>query len=251
MSQNNPCVLLPGSCIVSPKVKKRAFVASTTSVVIEREVWQLTDSGYEGWTIPLILAKPLNKVACLCVCASGQGWLHVSWSFLWWGSSVVSRMDGDAVIQLFVSFLLFPDLTQWNPWPAVCSVPFICTMKSHTAASLRPHIYCNPSHSLSAPSHLQYLVLHLFTPFTPSSHSASEVFFGRTDGRIGGSYQKVIYKEYTDNTFTTIKPPTPDSEHLGILGKASFFLPTSWLDRNRILPLLCLIYWYTGVLSFT
>lgn len=48
--------------------------------------------------------------------------------------------------------------------------------------------------------------------------SASEVFFGRDGGRIGGDYLKVIYEEYTDNTFTTGKPPTPDSQHLGILG---------------------------------
>lgn len=47
---------------------------------------------------------------------------------------------------------------------------------------------------------------------------ASEVFFGRDGGRIGGSYQKVIYTEYTDSTFTTTKPPTPDSQHLGLLG---------------------------------
>ncbi|XP_029957075.1 hephaestin-like protein 1 [Salarias fasciatus] len=43
----------------------------------------------------------------------------------------------------------------------------------------------------------------------------SEAFFGRGEGRIGGSYFKVIYKEYTDDTFTTQKPR---SEHLGILG---------------------------------
>ncbi|KAM9348630.1 ferroxidase HEPHL1 [Symphorus nematophorus] len=48
--------------------------------------------------------------------------------------------------------------------------------------------------------------------------SAPEVFFGRDGGRIGGRYLKVIYKEYTDNTFTTAKPPTPDSQHLGLLG---------------------------------
>lgn len=46
----------------------------------------------------------------------------------------------------------------------------------------------------------------------------SEVFFGREDGRIGGRYMKVLYKEYTDSTFTTKKTPTPDSGHLGLLG---------------------------------
>ncbi|XP_029304278.1 hephaestin-like protein 1 [Cottoperca gobio] len=48
--------------------------------------------------------------------------------------------------------------------------------------------------------------------------SASEMFFGHDGGRIGGDYLKVIYEEYTDNTFTTTKPPTPASQHLGILG---------------------------------
>ncbi|KAM4545939.1 ferroxidase HEPHL1 isoform 2-T2 [Odontesthes bonariensis] len=48
--------------------------------------------------------------------------------------------------------------------------------------------------------------------------SAPEVFFGRDGGRIGGRYLKVIYREYTDNTFTTLKSTTPNPEHLGILG---------------------------------
>ncbi|XP_020495499.2 ferroxidase HEPHL1 [Labrus bergylta] len=45
--------------------------------------------------------------------------------------------------------------------------------------------------------------------------SASEIFFGKEGGRIGGVYQKVIYKEYTDDTFTTMKP---QDLHLGMLG---------------------------------
>ncbi|XP_024118878.1 ferroxidase HEPHL1 [Oryzias melastigma] len=48
--------------------------------------------------------------------------------------------------------------------------------------------------------------------------SASEVFFGRSHGRIGGKYWKVTYKEYTDSTFTNPKPKTPETGHLGILG---------------------------------
>ncbi|XP_056296217.1 ferroxidase HEPHL1 [Pseudoliparis swirei] len=48
--------------------------------------------------------------------------------------------------------------------------------------------------------------------------SASEVFFGRDRGGIGGEYLKVIYVEYTDDTFTVTKPPSPNSQHLGILG---------------------------------
>lgn len=50
------------------------------------------------------------------------------------------------------------------------------------------------------------------------SDSASEVFFSREDGRIGGQYRKVVYTEYTDDNFTTKKTPTPEHKHLGILG---------------------------------
>jgi FtsP/CotA-like multicopper oxidase with cupredoxin domain len=32
------------------------------------------------------------------------------------------------------------------------------------------------------------------------------------------TYRKIVYHEYTDNTFTTLKPRAPEWEHLGILG---------------------------------
>ncbi|CAG00485.1 unnamed protein product, partial [Tetraodon nigroviridis] len=48
--------------------------------------------------------------------------------------------------------------------------------------------------------------------------SASETFFGRNNKRIGGQYNKVMYKEYTDDSFTTEKPQTKEAEHLGLLG---------------------------------
>ncbi|XP_042355305.1 ferroxidase HEPHL1 [Plectropomus leopardus] len=48
--------------------------------------------------------------------------------------------------------------------------------------------------------------------------SASETFFGTDGGRLGGNYMKVVYKEYMDSTFTTLKPQTPESTHLGMLG---------------------------------
>ncbi|XP_056141515.1 ferroxidase HEPHL1 [Lampris incognitus] len=50
------------------------------------------------------------------------------------------------------------------------------------------------------------------------SHSASQVFFGRSGGRLGGRYKKVVFRAYTDNTFKTREPQTPKSQHLGLLG---------------------------------
>ncbi|XP_046876457.1 ferroxidase HEPHL1-like [Hypomesus transpacificus] len=48
--------------------------------------------------------------------------------------------------------------------------------------------------------------------------SPSEVFLGRTEGRLGGRYQKVVYRAYTDATFSTRTPVTPESLHHGLLG---------------------------------
>ncbi|XP_003978693.3 LOW QUALITY PROTEIN: hephaestin-like protein 1 [Takifugu rubripes] len=48
--------------------------------------------------------------------------------------------------------------------------------------------------------------------------SASGTFFGRDGNRIGGQYLKVMYKEYTDSSFTTTKPQTPESQHLALFG---------------------------------
>ncbi len=39
-----------------------------------------------------------------------------------------------------------------------------------------------------------------------------------TAHRIGNVYKKAVYQEYTDESFTTLKPRPPEWEHLGILG---------------------------------
>lgn len=44
------------------------------------------------------------------------------------------------------------------------------------------------------------------------------VFVERGPNRIGPTYQKAVYREYTDETFQTPKPQLPEEEHLGILG---------------------------------
>jgi len=38
-------------------------------------------------------------------------------------------------------------------------------------------------------------------------------------GRLGGKYWKVVYKEYTDESFTLKRKQTSAETHLGILGK--------------------------------
>nr|XP_035971510.1 ceruloplasmin isoform X2 [Halichoerus grypus] len=54
--------------------------------------------------------------------------------------------------------------------------------------------------------------------------SASEVFFEQGSTRIGGSYKKLVYREYTDASFTNQKKRGPEEEHLGLLG------PVIWAE---------------------
>ena len=46
----------------------------------------------------------------------------------------------------------------------------------------------------------------------------STVFTERGAHRIGTVYRKATYREYTDDTFTRLKPRAPEWEHTGILG---------------------------------
>ena len=48
----------------------------------------------------------------------------------------------------------------------------------------------------------------------------ANVFVQRGAQRIGRVYRKAIYREYTDATFTKLKPVQPEWKHLGMLGPA-------------------------------
>jgi hephaestin len=46
----------------------------------------------------------------------------------------------------------------------------------------------------------------------------ANVFVQSGDDRIGSTYYKALYREYTDASFTTLKPVAPEWQHLGTLG---------------------------------
>ena len=48
--------------------------------------------------------------------------------------------------------------------------------------------------------------------------SIASRYFIKNDNRIGGTYKKALYIEYTDDTFNTPKNRTEDELHLGSLG---------------------------------
>lgn len=51
------------------------------------------------------------------------------------------------------------------------------------------------------------------------SHSPGNVFLNKGGKFIGSKYKKVLYREYTDDTFTKLKDRPADMVHLGIMGK--------------------------------
>ncbi len=61
---------------------------------------------------------------------------------------------------------------------------------------------------------MQDLDHNYFDIFSPGNE------FLKKEGKfIGSKYKKVLYREYTDETFTKPKESTADTEHLGIMGK--------------------------------
>ncbi len=65
-----------------------------------------------------------------------------------------------------------------------------------------------------------YAPSYPINPMHRNEFADSEKVFVQGDGkgRIGHKYHKARFVEYTDATFTTIKPRSPEWEHLGILG---------------------------------
>lgn len=52
----------------------------------------------------------------------------------------------------------------------------------------------------------------------PKFHHHSMRWLANGPERIGKVYRKSLYREYTDDTFTQLKPRPPEWEHLGLLG---------------------------------
>ncbi|XP_052471931.1 ferroxidase HEPHL1 isoform X1 [Carassius gibelio] len=65
-----------------------------------------------------------------------------------------------------------------------------------------------------APDRTWELEKHKFTMLK----SPGSIFLEQSENQIGGKYKKVVFREYTDDTFNTRKPRRPEEEHLEIMG---------------------------------
>ena len=58
----------------------------------------------------------------------------------------------------------------------------------------------------------------LATVGAPPFDDTANVFVRPGPQRIGSVYRKALYREYTDGTFSTLKPRPQEWQHLGLLG---------------------------------
>jgi manganese oxidase len=90
----------------------------------------------------------------------------------------------------------------------------ICSAQSPEAATPKVHTYYIATDEVEwnyAPSGIDKMMGMKFEGY-------ETVFTERGPHRIGTTYRKALYREYTDATFSKLKPRAPEWEHLGILG---------------------------------
>lgn len=94
----------------------------------------------------------------------------------------------------------------------VCTVLSVCTSSARAEGKVRQYyIAVDEVEWDYAPSGIDQLT------GKPFNHMQM-MFIEQTKDRIGRTYRKAIYHEYTDATFATLKKRSPEWEHLGMLG---------------------------------
>jgi FtsP/CotA-like multicopper oxidase with cupredoxin domain len=91
---------------------------------------------------------------------------------------------------------------------------FLCGERSHAQPKGKIHTYHIAAEEVEwdyAPSGIDHMTGEKFGP-------VATIFVERAANRIGKVYRKAVYREYTDETFTQLKPRPAEWEHLGILG---------------------------------
>ncbi|KAJ8367968.1 hypothetical protein SKAU_G00079960 [Synaphobranchus kaupii] len=150
------------------------------------------------------------------------------------GHTVLDRGHRVDVLSLFPATFVTAEMIPRTPGKWMLS----CQVNDHIQAGMQAFYQvstCGSQHGLGAPSagkirHYYIAAEEQLWNYAPlgidvffnlslnASGSHSEVYFGTSNGTLGGVYEKVRYIGYTDDTFTTKKPTIPEEEHLGILG---------------------------------
>uniref|UniRef100_A0AAY4ACI6 ferroxidase n=1 Tax=Denticeps clupeoides TaxID=299321 RepID=A0AAY4ACI6_9TELE len=150
------------------------------------------------------------------------------------GQTLLDRGHRVDVLSLFAASFITANMVPMNTgtWLLACQV------NDHLIAGMEALFQVsscgvrNVSGSAAPPQVRQYFIAaeKVLWNYTPSgldvsnnvsltkNGSQSELYFGKSGGRLGGKYWKVQYVAYTDDTFTQKKKRTGAEVHLGILG---------------------------------
>ncbi|XP_059912863.1 ferroxidase HEPHL1 isoform X2 [Gadus macrocephalus] len=157
----------------------------------------------------------------------GEADLH---SAYFHGNTVLERGHRTDVLSLFAATFITAQMVPLSlgRWPLSCQVNDHLMAGMQTSYTVKG---CGDAGDSSQPTGVvrQYYVAaeEVTWDYGPSgldninminltnSQSPSELYFGRTAGRIGGRYLKAVFRAYTDSTFTSRKP---SDKHMGILG---------------------------------
>ncbi|KAF6384558.1 ceruloplasmin [Rhinolophus ferrumequinum] len=156
------------------------------------------------------------------------------------GQTLTNKNYRVDTINLFPATLLDAFMVAQNPGEWMLS----CQNLNHLKAGLQAFFQVQDCHKPSSEDdirgkHVRHYYIaaeEIIWNYAPSNidtftkenltapESASEVFFEQGPTRIGGSYKKLVYREYTDASFTNRKERGVEEEHLGILG------PVIWAE---------------------
>jgi hephaestin len=122
----------------------------------------------------------------------------------------------------------------WKRWPgALTAVGIVVLCLSLTAVlgwvtAPRPPSAAGPSSGLAPQTRTYYIAAdHVRWNYAPDGRNditgrpfdtVADTFTERGPDRIGSTYVKSLYRQYTDATFTTLEPRAPEWRHLGFLG---------------------------------
>jgi hephaestin len=122
----------------------------------------------------------------------------------------------------------------WKRWPgALTAVGIVVLCLSLTAVrgwvtAPRPPSAAGPSSGLPPQTRTYYIAAdHVRWNYAPDGRNditgrpfdaVADTFTAAGPNRIGSTYVKSLYREYTDATFRTLKPRPPEWQHLGFLG---------------------------------
>ncbi|XP_030216836.1 hephaestin-like protein 1 isoform X2 [Gadus morhua] len=184
-------------------------------------------NGYMFGNMPDMMLCQHRPVSWHLFGMGGEADLH---SAYFHGNTVLERGHRTDVLSLFAATFITAQMVPLSlgRWPLSCQVNDHLMAGMQTSYTVKG---CGDAGDSSQPTGVvrQYYVAaeEVTWDYGPSgldninminltnSQSPSELYFGRTAGRIGGRYLKAVFRAYTDSTFTSRKP---SDKHMGILG---------------------------------